>query len=60
LRFVLDIAPEIIMLLECSRTLAQAKGFRCRGKEINRIEAFSDTVFGFALTRQATATAPAT
>jgi uncharacterized membrane protein len=26
------------------------KGFRCRGKEINRIEAFSDAVFGFALT----------
>ena len=26
------------------------KGFRCRGKEVNRIEAFSDAVFGFALT----------
>jgi uncharacterized membrane protein len=26
------------------------KRFRCRGKEVNRIEAFSDAVFGFALT----------
>jgi len=26
------------------------KGFRCRGKEVNRIEGFSDAVFGFALT----------
>jgi uncharacterized membrane protein len=26
------------------------KGFRCRGQEVNRIEAFSDAVFGFALT----------
>jgi uncharacterized membrane protein len=26
------------------------KGFRCRGKEVNRIEAFSDAVFGFTLT----------
>jgi uncharacterized membrane protein len=26
------------------------KGFRCRGKEVNRIKAFSDAVFGFALT----------
>ena len=26
------------------------KGFRCRGKEVSRIEGFSDAVFGFALT----------
>jgi uncharacterized membrane protein len=43
-------SPGILYHSRMLEDFGTGKGFHCRGKEVNRIEAFSDAVFGFALT----------